>query len=101
MVTTTFNSIGSVGYLGQQVNYGSTETQKTDSSEVEKNGEDKVTLSKKAQDLKQTYQKKETVAEQTYEAQSQKLERDYLQEKNKLEAEFLQKKSALGVNVYA
>ncbi len=101
MVATTFNSIGSVGYPGPQVNSVANETKKVDSSEAQKNGEDRVSLSKKAQALKQTYQTKETAVEQTYTTQSQQLEREYLQEKSQLEMEFRQKRSALGISVYA
>ena len=101
MVTTTFNSIGSVGYLGQQANSVSKDIKNVDSSEAQRNGEDRVTLSKKAQDLKQTYQAKETAVEQTYATQSQQLEREYLQEKSQLEMEFRQKRSTLGISVYA
>lgn len=101
MVTTTINSIGSVGYLGQQVNSASKQVKDVDSSEDQKNGEDRVTLSKKAQALKQTYQTKETTVEQTYQAQSQQLEREYLQEKDQLETEFRQKRNSLGISVWA
>ena len=101
MLTTTINPNLSMGYLGQQVNSTGNQTKDADSSEAQKKGEDRVTLSEKAQDLKQTYQTKETAVEQTYATQSQQLEREYLQEKSQLETEFRQKRSALGINVYA
>ncbi len=70
-------------------------------SRGDEDGASRVTISRKAQQLRHEYERKEEKIEQQHKAEKKQLEQKYQLAKQRLEREYRQEKQSLELNVYA